>query len=97
MASNVLSVSGGWEQRAACIGADPGLFYSDDRQGSGAYVQARLLCLSCNVKRDCLSAAMDAMTSDKDDESSIAWGQHGVWGGTSPSERWQMLAERRAA
>jgi hypothetical protein len=46
--------------------------------------------------QDCLNAALDAMTSDGDDVMSIAWGQHGMWGGTTPKERWQLLGKKWA-
>lgn len=69
----------GWVFRAACRGADPNLFFAEAGNGhmydSDPRVQeAKSYCRRCPVSNQCLFAAV------RDEE-------HGVWGGTTPSER----------
>lgn len=62
----------GWEERAACRGADVELFFSqeeDDQQRALAY------CAGCQVRQQCLQSAI------KNREI------YGIWGGMSESDR----------
>lgn len=85
---------GRWQQQAACIGADPTLFHPEGYSGR-PYKQARAICATCVVREPCLEGALGAMVSDKDDETDIAWGRHGMFGGRTPEEREAILRERR--
>jgi WhiB family redox-sensing transcriptional regulator len=67
----------GWRAAAACLSADPDLFFpvgvgeGTDRQ----IVRAQRICADCQVRQECLDFAMRS-------------GQvHGIWGGTTPEER----------
>lgn len=82
-------------KRAGCQGADPSLFHPDDREGN-PYKKAREICVTCPVRQRCLDEALAAMVSDKNDDDDIAWGAHGMWGGTTPLERWRMLGKNWA-
>ena len=79
-----LSDGGDWRARAACLAADPDLFFPP---GTGfpsqkQAAEAKAFCRGCSVVPDCLEEALVA------DEA------HGVWGGMSPGER---RRHRRAA
>ena len=73
-----------WRNDAACLHADPGLFFPD---GTAEPIlrqvdDAKRICRSCPVRRPCLTWALhQGITS-------------GVWGGTTGDER---RALRRAA
>jgi WhiB family redox-sensing transcriptional regulator len=61
-----------WRDRAACIGADPDLFFP--QRGESAE-PAREICARCSVREACLDYALrNAIT-------------HGIWGGVSERER----------
>ncbi|HWL41813.1 MAG TPA: WhiB family transcriptional regulator [Ilumatobacter sp.] len=61
-----------WQQRAACRGTDPALFYADDHATIAA---AKAVCAHCPVRAQCRDHA-------------IAAGEElGVWGGLTPDER----------
>jgi WhiB family redox-sensing transcriptional regulator len=74
-----------WRNRAACLDADPELFFPTGNTGP-ALVQieeAKLICGRCDVVETCLNWA-------------IEFGQDaGVWGGLSAEER--RTLKRRAA
>ena len=61
-----------WQDRAACFGIDPDVFFpvSEDEAG-----QALGFCHSCRIREECLSWAL------KNGE------RYGVWGGTSEQQR----------
>lgn len=80
--------------RAACHKTDPAIFYPE--QG-GSYAAARAVCKRCPVINECLQYALDEMTSVRSDMEDLAIGMHGMWGGTSPLERWAILGRRWAA
>ena len=71
-----------WRAEAACVTADPELFFPfaagalSARQAN----QARRICARCPVRVQCLKFAMDIPEA------------HGIWGGTTPQER---LRQRR--
>jgi hypothetical protein len=48
---------------------------------------------NCPVKRECLAYALANMNADDDD---YAIGYYGVWGGTTPADRFRMLGRRAA-
>lgn len=67
-----------WRSRAACLGADPDLFFPDGEIGHGPKRQAeraKAVCWRCPVQVTCL-------------EWSVVTRQpYGVWGGADESER----------
>ena len=72
-----------WWRSAACLEADPELFFPVAAHGPGAreLARAKAVCCACRVRRQCLQYA-------------LATGQlHGVWGGMSEDER-QLHARR---
>lgn len=73
----------GWSARAACLSADPDLFFPISSSGP-ALVQvakAKAICARCQVRQECLEFALAAHQI------------HGVWGGTSEEER-QLMRSR---
>lgn len=75
---------GDWRQHAACIGADPELFFSSSRQGPAPIAAAKRVCAACPVARECLTEAM----------TMPAGGIYGVWGGKGPRELRAMKRRR---
>ncbi|GAC1409045.1 MAG: hypothetical protein NVSMB57_01250 [Actinomycetota bacterium] len=78
---NILEiVPGGGQERAACKGADPELFFGQtDREAA----QAKALCARCAVSRPCLDFALASRE------------RVGIWGGLTESER-RRRADRTA-
>lgn len=79
----------GWQTRAACRDADPELFFvpGDDYTAPAVAAQvaaARRVCLSCPVRVECLSWAVEASED------------HGLWAGMTPAERRAIRCERSA-
>ena len=72
-----------WWPRAACVSADPELFFPISSGGpSTAQVEAaKAVCECCQVQEECLSFALSTGQA------------HGVWGGKSAEER-QFMAQR---
>ena len=68
-----------WMDHALCNQTDPELFFPEL---GGSTKQAKALCLSCEVRAECLDYALDHEE------------QFGVWGGLSEHERRRLL--RRA-
>jgi WhiB family redox-sensing transcriptional regulator len=68
-----------WQERAACLGASPDLFFPE-RGASTA--EAKAVCASCDVREDCLAHALDHGE------------KHGIWGGLSERERRRIRRER---
>lgn len=64
---------------AACIGADPELFfpiaYGNQFNRDECCGEAIAICNTCDVRRECLDMAVDDPTLV------------GVWGGTTPEDR----------
>lgn len=80
-------------ERGACTTEDPELFHPD----IGSYMQsAKKVCNRCPVIAECLAYALARMDDEDDDPSARAIGAHGVWGGTTPKERWRLLGRRPA-
>ena len=61
-----------WRRLAACLEADPEIFYPADYRQAG---KAKAVCRRCIVREQCLKVAL--ITRD----------QHGIWGGLTPDER----------
>ncbi|MEV6394603.1 WhiB family transcriptional regulator [Streptomyces sp. NPDC051907] len=72
-----------WQLRAACRGADSGLFFHPHDERGDARVErereAKRVCDGCPVRRECLSHALEARE------------QFGVWGGLGEEERRALL------
>jgi hypothetical protein len=58
---------------------DPAIFFPDDRDGEK---RAIAICMSCPVQDECME---HAITANEDD---------GVWGGTTPKHRDEIVWER---
>lgn len=73
-----------WQLRAACRGPEAALFFPpswperrDERERREA--TAKAICAECPVRPECLDFALRIRE------------QHGIWGGTTESERRQLL------
>jgi WhiB family redox-sensing transcriptional regulator len=68
-----------WQQRGACVGADPEIFYLEEGMRLGTKTkreqQAKKMCSTCPVIEQCRSHALNIPE------------QYGVWGGLSADER----------
>jgi WhiB family transcriptional regulator, redox-sensing transcriptional regulator len=62
----------GWQERALCAQTDPEAFFPEK---GGSTREAKKVCLSCDVRGDCLEYAL------AHDE------RFGIWGGLSERER----------
>jgi WhiB family redox-sensing transcriptional regulator len=72
----------GWWQRAACLDADPEVFFPPK---GGSAQPAQMVCACCPVKRPCLAEAL-ALPSGLDD---------GVRAGLTVRQRDALRARRR--
>lgn len=76
-----------WRDRAACLGADPELFFPITVTGplhEASVSAARGICQGCVVVNDCLAFALAEGIDD------------GIWAATTPEERRRMPASRRS-
>jgi WhiB family redox-sensing transcriptional regulator len=66
-----------WWESAACLEADPELFFPVAEHGPGKdeIARAKEVCAACRVRRQCLQFALATRQ------------MHGVWGGTTEDER----------
>jgi WhiB family transcriptional regulator, redox-sensing transcriptional regulator len=66
-----------WWSRAACMTADADLFFPLSPSGAAIkqVARAKAICACCPIRRACLDYALSAGPI------------HGVWGGTTESER----------
>jgi WhiB family transcriptional regulator, redox-sensing transcriptional regulator len=74
-----------WEASAACLSADPDLFFPVSTAGPGdkTIVRAKRICGGCAVRAECLDFA-------------LAHDQvYGIWGGTTVEERRRDRRRRR--
>ncbi|MEU8346509.1 WhiB family transcriptional regulator [Spirillospora sp. NPDC048832] len=74
-----------WSQSASCRSLDPDLFFPVSREAvyTAQIAPIRRLCAACPVAGPCL-------------EWALASGEpHGIWAGTTPSERRRIRATRR--
>jgi WhiB family redox-sensing transcriptional regulator len=81
-----------WEQRSACRREDPNLFFPisyDSIEGALQVEEARAVCYRCPVAQACLTAIMER------EGGKNATYRHGVWAGTTPSQRYYMVHKRR--
>jgi len=72
-----LVTRGQWRLVAACRSADPDLFFpiSDSGPALEQAVEAKAICATCRVRRECLAFALRTEQV------------HGIWGGTTERER----------
>jgi WhiB family transcriptional regulator, redox-sensing transcriptional regulator len=76
-----------WRAAAACLGADPDLFFpiSTTGQGLKQIARAKRICAECPVRLDCLQFA-------------LAHDQvYGIWGGTTPDDRHRARRRKQRA
>ncbi|MGI8663089.1 MAG: WhiB family transcriptional regulator [Acidimicrobiales bacterium] len=76
---STMDVETDWQSLAACTGADPDLFFPD--RGELA-LAAKVVCAVCPVREQCLAHAL------------VFHEDHGVWGGTTPTERRRLRRPR---
>ena len=74
-----------WRSLAACLSADPDLFFPISSTGPAErqIARAKVICAGCPVRRECLEFAV---THDQ---------THGIWGGTTPQDRQRDRRRRR--
>ena len=74
-----------WMERAACLAAEPDLFFPVSAVGPAVaqVVAAKAVCQGCPVRAECLNYAVQTAQ------------QHGIWGGVTEEER--RLARRGQA
>jgi WhiB family transcriptional regulator, redox-sensing transcriptional regulator len=74
-----------WQTEAACLSADPDLFFPISTTGPAEkqIARAKRICARCAVRRECLDFALahDQM--------------YGIWGGTTPDDRRRDRRRRR--
>jgi WhiB family transcriptional regulator, redox-sensing transcriptional regulator len=76
-----------WRSAAACLSADPDLFFPISSRGLGEkqVVRAKMICGGCRVRQECL-------------EFALAQDQlYGIWGGTTPEDRQRDRRRKRRA
>ncbi len=81
-----MTVGKAWQVEAACLGADPELFFPLGTTGpaSAQIEQALALCRQCRVSAQCLKWALDTRQDV------------GVWGGLTEDER-RALRRRKTS
>lgn len=65
-----------WQQRGACKGHDPDIFFPEGK--GGTCQQAKAICRRCPVQVECLEWALQRKE------------RYGIWGGKSYRERRKM-------
>lgn len=77
-----------WHDLAACaeIGTDP--FFPEKGEPTAP---AKRVCMSCEVRAECLAGAMQA------ERGMGRYSRHGIWGGQSPHQRWKAERDERRA
>jgi WhiB family redox-sensing transcriptional regulator len=72
-----------WRNKAACLDADPELFFPSGSTGAALMQieQAKAVCKQCPVMRECRQWALETGQQD------------GVWGGMSEEERRRVKRE----
>ena len=83
IAGNDMTVrkSGGWQERANCLGVDPDLFFPE--RGASTR-EAKAVCRGCEVRLECLEYALEHGE------------KFGIWGGLSERERRRVRRQRAA-
>lgn len=82
----------GWEKHSACHGEDPELFYPTSYITGPGRIQvakAKAVCNACPVRALCLAAAINRETKSP--------GADGIYGATTPQERWPDNTQEVAA
>jgi len=74
-----------WRSLAACLSADPDLFFpvSSSGHSMAQEAEAKAICTGCQVRRECLAFALRTHQA------------HGVWGGLSEQERYRARSAAR--
>lgn len=72
-----------WQQNAACLGADPDLFFPPVSGGHTHAAIAKTICAGCPVKTECLTYAIEERIG------------YGIWGGLDVDERQAISPGRR--
>jgi WhiB family transcriptional regulator, redox-sensing transcriptional regulator len=72
-----LITTGHWRSAAACLSADPELFFPISYSGPALeqVAEAKAICAACPVRRECLAFALHTGQA------------HGIWGGMTEPER----------
>jgi WhiB family transcriptional regulator, redox-sensing transcriptional regulator len=70
-----------WHAEALCAQSDPDAWFPDYHPAAAVL----RVCAACPVRPECLGQAL----ADRE--------MHGVWGGTTPAQRRQLLTTERAA
>lgn len=81
---SVLTTHLRWQDDCLCAEVGSEIFYLEKGGNASGGREARTVCASCPVRRDCLLDALEHM----DDYGA---GTHGVWGSTSPDQREYFL------
>lgn len=76
------STTGTWGKRAACLDADPELFFPVSETGGPHVEQAKAICQGCPVRTSCLERAVRAGEPA------------GIWGGLTTPERRRRRASQ---
>jgi WhiB family redox-sensing transcriptional regulator len=76
-----------WRSVAACLSADPDLFFPISSVGPAEQqiARAKTICAGCGVRRECLDFAL------AHDQA------YGIWGGTTPEDRQRDRRRKRRA
>ena len=69
-----------WQDRAACYGLDPEIFFPASDEEAEV---AKIVCDACAVRTACLEHALGSRERD------------GVWGGCTEKERRRIVRQRR--
>ena len=78
-----------WQDRAACKGMDPTIFFGPEyaetvKEKRDREDAAKAVCMTCPVREECLEYALDTREA------------YGIWGGMTELER-KALLRRRAS
>jgi WhiB family redox-sensing transcriptional regulator len=76
-----------WRSAAACLLADPDLFFPISSVGPAErqIARAKTICARCPVRRECLEFALGQGLA------------YGIWGGTTPEDRQRDRRRKRRA
>lgn len=70
-----------WVVNAACLGVDTTIFFPERPEAKRALDKARKICNSCLVSNQCLDYAIETDSP-------------GIWAGTSPKQRAEIVFRR---
>ncbi|MEX3101201.1 MULTISPECIES: WhiB family transcriptional regulator [unclassified Streptomyces] len=85
---DTLTRPGAWKDLAVCTAEDPEVFFPgpEDRLNTE---YARQICMACPVREACLEDALQA------EGGRSVRSRHGVYGGLSPKQRYNLYVTRR--